>query len=284
MSTSTLLVTGASGDIGRDVINRALSQGKTVVASIRNKAHIATFTAHKNLYFLLMAMDKPESIRQAFTELDTLLAGQPLDGVIHCAAIEAPATVEFTDAEALEQVLKINTIGTLVLMQQSFPRMRNSGGNIVLASSLWGRVSGPMVSSYSASKWALESLADAARRETAGMGFNISLVNIGAVKSRMLDSHIEDVHKLLQQAEAEERALYGHAYTEHAEMTTKFNALAISVEKVSRKLLQIVNRRNPKPRYAVGIDARVLILLNWLLPNRLLDALLGIGKPRSSTR
>tara|TARA_B110000211_G_C14009145_1_gene522254 strand:+ start:454 stop:1326 length:873 start_codon:yes stop_codon:yes gene_type:complete len=279
INARTLLVTGSNGDIGRDVVNKALAQGRVVFATIRNEAHKETFETHTNLHFILMHTDKAESIRQAFIELDRLLEGLPLDTVIHCAAIEAAATVEFMDPERLEQVYKVNTVGSLVVMQECFPRLRQSGGTLILTSSLWGRVSGPLVSAYSASKWALESLTDAARRETRGMGFHITLANIGAVKSRMLSEHVISIHALLDKAGEEERALYGHTYREHADMTSKFSSIATSVESVSKTLLVIANKRNPSPRYTIGKDVKALVFLDWLLPIRWMDALLGIKKP-----
>ncbi|NIB38800.1 SDR family NAD(P)-dependent oxidoreductase [Pseudomaricurvus alkylphenolicus] len=282
MSAQTLLVTGANGDIGRYVVNQALAQGRTVFASIRNEAHKETFQDHPRLHFLIMYMDQPDSIHEAFAEMDRMLNGSPLDAVIHCAAMESPSTVEFLKPEVLEQIIRINSVGSLAIMQASFPRLRRSGGNLILASSLWGRISGPLVSAYSASKWALESLGEAARRETRHMGFNIVLANIGAVKSRMMDAHVEDVKTLLNNASDEEQRLYAHAYESHAEMTKKFDSVAISVEKVSDRLLAIADNARPKARYKMGLDARLLTALSWLLPSSWMDMMLGIGKPKES--
>jgi len=152
MTASTVLVTGANGDIALSVINEALAKGKQVFATVRNEAHINTFTENRNLQVFLMDMTDPESIKTGFEKLDTLLNGTPLDAVIHCAAIAFPRAVEMLPLDELEQLIKTNTFGTLSIMQASFPRLRKSHGNLVISSSVWGQVSGPMVGAYSAER------------------------------------------------------------------------------------------------------------------------------------
>ncbi|MCY4425991.1 MAG: SDR family NAD(P)-dependent oxidoreductase [Halieaceae bacterium] len=272
----TILVTGVNGDIGRCIVTQALAQGKQVYATVRNEAHRETFPDHANLHFLMMHVDDEDSVKKAYNDLDQLLNGQLLEAVIHCAAIQSPSTVEFMSREHLEQTLKVNTLGSLAVMQSAFPRLRESGGNLVMASSLWGRVSGPMVASYAASKWALEALIHSARRETRGMGFSISTANIGVVKSRMVDSHVENVQALLDQAVDEERRFYGEAYASNITMSKKLSAPAISAEKVAKKLLQIADKENPSSRYTIGLDARALRFLDWILPDSIIDKAMGV--------
>ena len=143
--TSTILVTGVNGDIGRDVVRQALAQGKRVLATVRNEAHCDTFDPHPDLHFLVMHTDQPPSVKQAFQQADQILQKDPLNAVIHCAAIQRPACVEFMDPRHLEQTLRVNTIGSLSVMQNAFPRLRSSRGNLVMASSILGLLYGPAV-------------------------------------------------------------------------------------------------------------------------------------------
>ena len=282
--SKSILITGANGDIGRLAVEQAVQQGKTVIATVRNEAHFNRFPRADNLHLLLMHMDDEDSIRTAFEAADTRLGGLPLDAIIHCAAIESPSTVEFLSPATLEQILKVNTIGSLIVMQQAFPRLRKSQGNLILAGSLWGRTAGPLVCGYSASKWALESLTMAARRETKAMGFNICTANIGAVKSRMLDAHVDQVKALLDNCCDTEKSLYAHAYGKHIDQTVQFNRVAISARKVAQRLLAIADKDRPAASYKIGLDAKLLLTLSWLLPTRWMDAALGIPKPTRATQ
>ncbi|MEQ8835368.1 MAG: SDR family NAD(P)-dependent oxidoreductase [Lacipirellulaceae bacterium] len=272
---SNILVTGANGDIGRSVVNQALAQGKRVFATVRNKAHCETFEPHNELSFILMHLDDADSIRSAYSQIDKRLAGQALDGVIHCAAIQSPACVEFMKPEHLEQTLRINTIGSLLVMQQAFSRLRISGGNLVIASSIWGFVTGPALCPYAASKWALEALIRSAQCETKGMGFHICAANIGAVQSRMLHAHVDSIDQMLADGDAEMHELYEACFQRHAAMVRKFNSLATSADNVGLKLLGIIDRSKPSRNYTIGIDAHVMRFLNWLLPRSALDKVLS---------
>lgn len=271
---NNILVTGVNGDIGRCVVHAALAQGKRVFATVRNQQHCDTFETHERLSFLIMHIDDPASVNSAYEDLDNQLSGEPLDAVIHCAAIQNPACVEFMEPSHLEQTLRVNTIGSLMVMQGALPRLRESSGNLVIASSLWGFVSGPAVGPYAASKWALEALVQAARCETRGMNCTISSANIGAVKSRMLDAHSVAVEKMMADGPAELRELYGDCFEKHVATTRQFDSMAITAEKVADKLLLIADKVKPRAIYNIGTDAKALRLLNWLLPRAVLEKIL----------
>ena len=272
---TNILVTGVNGDIGRCVVHTALAQGKHVFATLRNEAHLDTFEPHERLQFLLMHVDDPASVTSAYQALDQRLEGEPLHAVIHCAAIQSPACVEYMEPDHLEQTLRVNTVGSMMVMQGAFPRLRASGGNLVIASSIWGIVSGPAVAPYAPSKWALEALIQAARCETRGMGFNISSANIGAVKSRMLNAHVEAVEKMMAEGPEELRRNYGLCFDRHVATTKQFDSLAITAEKVAARLLAIADKKNPRASYTVGTDARALRLINSLLPRAVLEKVLA---------
>lgn len=274
----SILITGANGDIGRAAVGDALNRGFRVFATVRNEAHIETFERSNRLHGLVVHVDRPSSVADGFNQIDAVLAGDPLNAVMHCAAIEKPSTVEFMDLGQLETTLKVNAIGSLAVMQQAFPRLRASAGNLVLAGSIWGLASGPLVGGYSASKWALESLATAARRETLGMGFHITIANIGAVKSRMLDSHVQGVRDMLATADDEEQKHYGAAYAAHIENTKRFDAMSSSVQDVAAKLVDIAARPRPARRYVIGKDARLIVTLQRMLPTALMDKVLGLPR------
>lgn len=267
--TSTIVVTGANGDIGRVVVDQALTQGRRVIATIRDKEQINNFPSHDSLDIVVMDVADKSSVDAAFNEIDGHCNGQCPDAIIHCAAVIRPSTIEYVSSETLEEVLRINTVGSLNIMQAAFPRLRDTGKNLVLCSSFWGRVSGPMVGPYASSKWALEALADAARRETKGMGFSITLANIGAVRGTgMLVGHKEKVTQFLNETPD---GLYSHIYETQLESLEKSDPVFSDVDKVAAKLLRIADKEKPAPRYKVGKDAALICFLSWLLPASWLD-------------
>lgn len=68
------------------------------------------------------------------------------------------------------------------MTQQFLPLLRSSGGRVIMMSSLAGLLAGPMVATYSASKYALEAFSDGLRREVADQGVSVSVIQPGFYK------------------------------------------------------------------------------------------------------
>lgn len=51
--------------------------------------------------------------------------------------------------------------------------------------------------------------------------------------------------------------------------------MASPPEVVARTIGKALAARNPRPRYATGGGAKLIVFLTWLLPDRLIDRLMG---------
>ena len=271
----TILLTGATGDIGREVIRQALAAGLRVFATIRKAEDAEKFTRHQQLHFLTMSVDERLSVVKAFAELDRLLQGSRLKAVIHAAAISQSRTIEFVEPETVESTLRINTFGTVYVLQESIKRLRGSGGHFIFAGSMLGRVALPLVGIYAASKHAVEAVIATARLECRGQDLNLVIARIGAVRSRMLDAHTNAVTKGQHYLPPEILRLYSGMYGHNAVNAEKFGAMASNVPDVANALLRIVHQSRPKAYYSIGKDTRLMLFLDWLLPVSWLDRLIG---------
>jgi NAD(P)-dependent dehydrogenase (short-subunit alcohol dehydrogenase family) len=88
-----------------------------------------------------------------------------LDGVVNNAGIAVGGPVEGLALDEIRRQFEVNLIGQVAVTQAVLPRLRVSRGRVVFVSSLSGRVAAPMTGAYSASKFALEGLADTLRLE-----------------------------------------------------------------------------------------------------------------------
>lgn len=120
-------------------------------------------------------------------------AGQSMIGAIE----------ELTNAE-IATVLDVNLLGPLRLIRAVLPHMRRQGrGKIVNVSSQAGRMGGPIVGGYCASKFALEGLSEALRFEVGPLGIQVVIVQPGIVKTDHLSSNM-----VISQAIREGRSVY----------------------------------------------------------------------------
>lgn len=268
-----LLVTGAARGIGHTVVLRALARGDTVFAIVRKAVDGNRFTATDRLHVVLMDMAETESVANGFDAVDRLLAGAKLDGIVHCAAISVPGAIELTPVSEFEQIINTNALGSLRILKAAIPRLRGHGGRLVLVTSLWGRASGALLGAYCASKHAIESLADAARRETIGMNLHIIVAEPGVVQTEMLSTQGPAVQAHLGKMSTQDRSLYGALYQRYFKLVSSSKGItsAQCAAGIEKALFDI----HPGTRYRIGTDSKLVCFLNWLLPDRWMDGVMA---------
>lgn len=263
----SILVTGAASGIGAALAEALLARGKRVIASARRPDQLEDLVA-KGATPLAMDVSDDASTAQAFASLEDC------DAVIHCAAIAPVGLVETTPPDRVAEVINTNTLGALRVLQHSLPLLRKAEpGRLLLLSSLWGEVSGPLVSSYAASKHALEALADAARRETAGQGVFISVIQPGVVKTPMYFQQLDELERFYDQIPSEEQGRYRHVIDAHRKLVATAEKAAITPEECIAVILRCLDAKRPLPRYRAGRDAKVMTTLGRVLSDRGLDRL-----------
>lgn len=276
----TILITGAARGIGHELAQRAIARGDTVFAAVRKEADRARFAVAPNLHVVLMDLAVTESVDAGFARVDRLLDGRPLDAIVNAAAISRPGAVEIAPVAEFEEILNTNTLGSLRILKAAIPRLRGHGGRLVLVTSLWGKASGALLGAYCASKHAIESLADTARRETAGMQLHVILVEPGVVLTDMLSTQAPEVESSLPRMSAQQRSLYESLYRRYAKLTGAAGRGAISAARCAAGIERALFASRPRTRYRVGRDAKVVCLLTWLLPDRWMDSLMGLSLNR----
>lgn len=188
----TMLVTGASSGIGRDVAVTFAGMGARVALLARRKTLLDDLAeqirADDGDALVLpadvaKAADVREAVRSALAEFGHI------DVLINSAGILEAAPVESINPAALERMLAINLFGTLHAMQAVLPSMRKAGaGHIVNIGSLAGRRGMPPLGGYCATKFALVGLSEALRVELYGSGVRLSLVMPGVIDTPMSQS------------------------------------------------------------------------------------------------
>lgn len=270
---AAILITGAGSGIGRALVERGLARGDRVIACVLNEEEGAGFEAHPDLKVIPMDVSSTESVASGFATGDQWLDGSPLNVVIHCAGVCPLGAVEEQPIEMLGNTLNINAVGSARVLQQSLPRLRGHDGRVALVSSLWGKVSGPVLSAYCSSKHAIEAIADSARRETHGQDVHVIVLEPGVVRTGIVSNQIKDAKAAEERVSGSDKALYGSLYKSYAEMVTKNSTGGLSPDEAAERMEKAVFARKPKARYCIGNDARAITLLARLLPDSGMDKL-----------
>lgn len=268
----TIMITGSAHGMGHELVRRAIERGDRVFATIFPGEDATRLGEHSSLHVIPLDVGSDASVESAFATLDEVLGGEHLDLVINCAGVSPSGALEVEPISTLERVLNVNALGTARMIKYALPRLRGHGGRIILFASLWGRVGGPMLSGYCASKHAIEAIVDSARRETHGQGVDLVLMEPGVVRTNMVAATVTGSRYGADQLPPTYRTLYGELYEKFARMIAREANGGVSVEQAADVIERAAFVRKPRTRYRIGKDAKAVVGLSNILPDRGFDA------------
>jgi 3-oxoacyl-[acyl-carrier protein] reductase len=176
-----VVVTGASGDLGRAIVDGALAEGARVVAVGR------TAPPEGAEAFLRTDLRRKEEIEAMGREIGSRFGGA--DAFVHAAGINRPALAARLPDPAWEETLTVNLSAALGCARALMPAMlAKRAGSIVFLSSAAARHPLPGQAAYAASKAGLEGLARALAKELAPRGIRVNALAPGMIESRMTAS------------------------------------------------------------------------------------------------
>jgi short-subunit dehydrogenase len=276
----TLLITGASSGIGREVATLAAARGHTVIASAPTPALLADIPDSARLKVVIDICNR-DSIDNALSQIDG--AGLALTCLVNNAGYAQPGPIELVDDDQVKRQFEVNVFGTLAMTRATLPRLRAQSrsqrhGLIITMSSMLGLVSSPYQGIYAASKHALEGAFNALRMELRAQHIDVVLIQPGWISTRFLATA-----KSHAPASWLQHAVYGpslktyfaitdEAETDHPTGAAKMAAaMAGTATDVAHTVVRALESDNPKACYPVTAMARWMPRLARILPTRLWD-------------
>ncbi len=268
----TVVVTGASTGIGRACALLLDSRGWTVFAGVRSDMDAQSLrrAASDRLTPIHLDVTDQRSIEQAALAVRRIGDGG-LQGLVNNAGIAIPAPLEYLELHELRRQLEINLIGQLAITQALLPSLRSGHGRIVNISSLAGKLTTPFNGAYSAAKHGMEAFTDALRLELRPWGIHVCAVEPGTIATEMPKKLSRDAATLLQSLPAEGRQRYGSAFQAYVHTLTEHAHNGSPPEVVARAVEHALTANRPKTRYPAGANAKKMMLLYRVLPDRILD-------------
>jgi NAD(P)-dependent dehydrogenase (short-subunit alcohol dehydrogenase family) len=182
---NVVLVTGASRGFGAEASRELARRGNTVVATMRSPDRDgAAVTAgfEERIHAMRLDVTDPAAIDAVVAEVVGRFGR--IDALVNNAGYGLWGTCEdLTEAE-LRRQFDTNFVGQWRMVHAVAPHMRaRRAGKIINVSSLSGRVPSPMLSSYAASKHAVEALTEALREELVTFGIAVTALEPGMYAS-----------------------------------------------------------------------------------------------------
>ncbi|WP_340314191.1 SDR family oxidoreductase [Rhizorhabdus argentea] len=200
MNGKVVVVTGASSGFGKLTVLELARRGHTVVATMRDvegrnsqvrSELIDTAKAEGNaLQVLEMDVADEASVNTAIDHV--IKQHGKIDALINNAGTMFVGVTEAYTIADVERQFAVNFFGAVRADRAVLPHMRAAGsGLLVHVTSLMGRVIFPFFGVYSASKFALEALAESYRYELSSFGVDSVIVEPGPFPSNLLPSSPE---------------------------------------------------------------------------------------------
>lgn len=175
-----VLITGASGTIGRSLGARLVAAGAQVVG--------LDLRPTGDELFPVVECDVTDdaSVTTAVADAVERLGGR-LDVLVNNAGVGGPAPAELAPSEEVRRQLDINLLGTWRVTAACVDALVASRGRVVMVTSRMAVLQLPLAAAYGASKRAMVAYADALRHEL-GTHVGVTCVYPSAVRSPIHDS------------------------------------------------------------------------------------------------
>lgn len=272
MPTGTVLVTGASTGIGEATVLHLRELGFDPIAGVRKDEDAERLEGQgvRTTRIDVTDADQIAAAREA-------LGAQPLAGLVNNAGIAVAAPLELLPIDRLRQQLEVNLIGQVAVTQAFLPALRRARGRIVNVSSIGGRVGLPLVGAYAASKFGLEGVSDSLRRELRAQGVDVILIEPGGVKTPIWKKGEELADEMIgDEMPLEAEQLYGRMIQRMRAETAKIEQeRGMEPREVAEVIGTALTARRPRARYLVGRDAKLRGPMAKILPDRVMDRLIG---------
>ncbi|HYQ65756.1 glucose 1-dehydrogenase [Actinophytocola sp.] len=185
LSGKIALITGAAGGQGAAAARRfAEEDARVVVADVRDdegKALADELGAH----FVHLDVSEEDGWAAAVAEVTEVYA--PPNVLVNNAGILHFARLQDTTLADYQRVIQINQVGTFLGMRAVVRGMvKAGGGSIINVSSIEGLRAAPLLSAYTASKFAIRGMTKVAALELAGKGVRVNSVHPGMIETGML--------------------------------------------------------------------------------------------------
>jgi len=274
LARGAVVITGSSTGIGRACAVRLASSGFHVFAGVRKQedAESLRTEATGSLEPLIIDVTDSQTIEAARRQVEESVGSAGLAGLVNNAGIAVAGPLEFVPLDDFRRQLEVNLLGHIGVTQTFLPLIRTARGRIVNITSVGGRVANAFMGPYQSSKWALEALTDALRKELRPWGIHVTAVEPGAIATPMWRKGADAGAEVLDGLPPLGRKLYGNAIRKALEFALKVGERGAPPERVARAVEHALTARRPRPRYLVGVDARVQVALDRVLPTRAGDA------------
>ncbi|MGA2905845.1 MAG: SDR family oxidoreductase [Candidatus Korobacteraceae bacterium] len=263
------VVTGSSSGIGLVTCVELARNGYCVVATMRDLDRSGKLEAAAQKAGV---RDRLELRRVDITEMESLPDAVEaivrdhgrIDVLVNNAGFSTAGFAEDMTLAELRQQMETNFFGNVAMTKAVLPIMRaQRSGHIVQISSVVGRTPAPLLSSYGASKSALEGWSESLRIEVHSMGIRVVLIEPGDYDTDIWQRNLVIGKQALDPSSPNKARSQRFAEFVKSRATKRRDP-----REVAQLIVRVASHPNPKLRYLIGPDTKMQVWFRALIPWR----------------
>jgi NAD(P)-dependent dehydrogenase (short-subunit alcohol dehydrogenase family) len=269
-SPKTVLLTGSSSGFGLLSALTLAKRGWTVIATMRDlgrRENLETAAKEANMLDRVEMHELDVTNNAHIERLSAAIAARPhpLHAIVNNAGFAMAGFAENVSDAELRKQLDTNFFGAAAVTRAFLPQFKKQKfGHIVMVSSISGRVGFPGVSSYAASKFALEGWSETLRFEMKPFGVRVVLVEPGAFETDIWTRNAL-VSEQTRTLGADPDSPEGARIARWRQKLNRKKARA-NPQLVADFLAGILANPTPRLRYSFGMDAWAALAMRTILP------------------
>ncbi len=257
-----ILITGISSGFGKETAALLAKKGHIVFGTVRKLAE-----KDQLVHTLQMDLMDQDSITKA---VQTVVQKEGrIDVLINNAGMHTGGPIETLPIEFVKMQMDTNFLGLVLLTREVLPVMRKQGGGTIINfGSIGGLMGLPFQGFYSASKFAIEGFSEALRMEVKQFNINVVVINPGDFHT----SNSANRRGFLADSESDP---YKTQFTKTLAVIESDEAKGWAPEILAKKIVKIVECKNPKQRYVIAsLEQKLAVVLKYILPGKLFGKIL----------
>ena len=192
LTGKTVVITGASSGIGRDMAFEVASRGATPVLLARRKDVLDKITKEIQNKYKITAyafeidVGQVAAVAEVFAKIYQNISF--IDVLINNAGFAKFIEADIAPIDEVQVMFDVNVIGLIACTNAVLPSMKaRNTGQIINVASIIGKIPTPKASAYAATKHAVLGFTNALRMELVDTNVVITAVNPGPVKTEFFE-------------------------------------------------------------------------------------------------
>ena len=243
LSNKTVVLTGATGGIGRAIASRLSDAGARILFVARSPERLRALaeSLHSPAHVAVAADLASAAGRQQVREACDAVGHDGISHLVNCAGINNFGLFETQTAESIQTLLDVNLAGPMQLCLELLPALRRHGDACIInIGSTFGSIGYPGFSAYCASKFGLRGFTEALRRELSDSGIRVAYVAPRATRTELNNDSVVAMN----------------------------DALGTSMDEpelVADELMRVITGKSSSTRY-LGWPEKLFVRINALFP------------------